>query len=223
MSEFLMPFAKEIGAVERIKIANDVFKKTPFSLGIVKSNLAKSFLQNEEDTATTSAMRGLFGFSPYFSFFESDAKAVSALFDKPRLIVGISVQSFPSDGWWLKLLLDKPTTPKIFGNITTKMTKEHNLNIFTLGVLDNDLLWDSTIVAIETGQAVSKQWLNDKLKSAGLPIKRVIETIATHSGKCLHLLDVSKSLKDTDPILSLSTDIGGIYLRVLKKVGGYSN
>ncbi|MBN1784083.1 MAG: hypothetical protein JW812_03885 [Alphaproteobacteria bacterium] len=223
MSEFLTPTSKQIGDLARLKTANSVFEKTPFSLGVVQSCSKKSFLQVEENSALISLMRGIFGFKPPFSFFESEAKAVAALFDRPRLIVGIPVQSFPSDGWWLKLLLDKPTTPKIFAALTTPMTREHTLESFTLGVLDNDVEWKNTLIAVETGEAVSKQWIQDKLTGLGMPLNRVIETIATHSGKCLHLLDISKTLSEKDPLLSLATDIEGVYVHVLKKVGGYNS
>lgn len=222
MSKFLMPISHNIGATDRIQLANEVFEKTPFSLGIVQSSLPKSFVQKEENAGLISTMRGLFGFAPSFSFFEGEAKAVSALFEKPRLIIGIAVQNLPSDGWWLKLLLDKSTTPKIFGRIVVRMVKNHSLDIFTLGVLDNDLLWENTIIVVETGQPVSKQWLKEKLTNAGLPLKSVIESIATHSGKCLHLVDISKSLKENTPILSLNADMSEINLRVVKKVGGYN-
>lgn len=223
MSEFLTPTSEQIGNIDRLKTADSVFEKTPFSLGVVQTCSRKSFLQVEENSALISLMRGTFGFKSNFSFFESEAKAVAALFDRPRLIVGIPVQTFPSDGWWLKLLLDKPTTPKIFGVLTTPMTREHTLEAFTLGVLDNDLDWENTLIALETGEAVSKQWLQEKLTTLGLPLKRVVETIATHSGKCLHLLDISKTLTEKDPLLSLATDVGGVYVHVLKKVGGYNS
>ncbi|MBN2675796.1 MAG: hypothetical protein JXR30_00920 [Alphaproteobacteria bacterium] len=222
MQDFLTLKTTDVGQLSQIEKANTFFEQTPFSLGLVESTPHRAFIETQDIIAYVSLLRGLFGFKPLIQLYQSDAKAVSALFETPHLITAISTQN-QSDGWWLKLMLDKETTPKIFAKTSYFSAKDSMIETYFLTVTQEDVLWENTLVIVETEEAVSKQWLEKNLLTLGMPIKSVFDTIATHTGKCLHLVEVSRSMKNNDPSLSFHTEIEEISVRVVKKVGGYQS
>ncbi|MHA1549984.1 MAG: hypothetical protein ACTSXV_00850 [Alphaproteobacteria bacterium] len=222
MTHLFKPTSAQIGTTDRLNFVEKILEAKKMTLGIIQESTNRPFLQAEDMVATASLLRGLFGFEPSIRFFQNETKAVSGLFEIPNLIIAISTQ-VPPEGWWLKLTLDKKNTPQIFGKVTAPSTPEHSVETYLLAEINEDIIWETTLIVLETGQAVSKQWIEKSLLKLGLPIKSVFDTLATHTGKCLHVVEVSRSMKRNDPALSISTDVEGIYVRVLKKIGGYNS
>ena len=154
MTHLFKPTSAQVGTADRLRFIEEAPKAKNITLGMIKESNNRPFLQTEDMVATASLLRGLFGFKPSIRFFQNETKAVSGLFEIPNLVIAISTQ-VPPEGWWLKLTLDKKNTPQIFGKITAPSTPEHFVETYLLAEIDEDIIWETTIIVLETGQAVS--------------------------------------------------------------------